>query len=339
MPQLDWFDRVPKVEIHVHLEGSIPHDALWTLVQQYGGPQAVPTLAALVERFTYRDFPHFIATWGWKNSFLRTYADFTFVAEAVARDLARQQIRYAEVFYSPPDFTAQGLQTQPLTEAIRAGLDRVPAIEIALVADLVRDYGPTQGAVTLAEVCEVQHLGVVGITIGGSEHKVPPEVFAPVFATARRKGLRTSAHAGEAAGAASVWGAVRALQVDRIGHGTRALEDPALVAELVARQIPVELCPLSNLRTGVISRIEDHPARHFFDQGMLLSVNTDDPQMFNNSLAEEYRLLETQLNFRRDEIRQLMLQSVTSAWLSDERKRQLALALQADPGWGDGVTR
>src|SRR5215471_733048 len=136
-----WFERLPKVELHVHLEGAIPHPVLWELLQKYGGDPAIPTREDLVRKFVYRDFPHFLELWSWKNQLLRQYEDFEFLAAEVARDLVRQNIRYAEVFYSPPDFRFAGLEPQRLTEAIRKGLQRASGIEIALVADLVRDYG------------------------------------------------------------------------------------------------------------------------------------------------------------------------------------------------------
>src|SRR5512136_716780 len=123
---MDWFEQVPKVELHLHLEGAIPYDALWELIVKYGGDPAVPDREALQRRFAYRDFPHFIETWLWKNQLLREYEDFALIAEAVARDLARQNIRYAEAFFSPSDFARHGLGVQRLTEAIRTGLARVP---------------------------------------------------------------------------------------------------------------------------------------------------------------------------------------------------------------------
>ncbi len=331
---MSWYERLPKVEIHLHLEGAIPHPALWELICKYGGDPEVPSLAALERRLVYRDFPHFLDVWSWKNGYLRESEDFTFLAAAVARDLERQNVRYAEVFFSPPDFAAHGLATQELTAAIRAGLDRVAGIRVALVADLVRDYGPERAAVTLAEVSEVRELGVVGVGIGGSEQKFPPEPFAAVFAEARRRGFRTSAHAGEAAGAASVRGAVDILGVDRIGHGTRAGEDEALLDELAARRIPLEMCPISNVRTGVVASIDEHPVRRFFERGLVVTVNTDDPKMFGSSLAAEYRLLEEDLGFSRDEIRRVILNAVEAAWLPEERKRRLIADLVSDPAWG-----
>jgi adenosine deaminase len=328
-----WYKSVPKVELHIHLEGAIPYAALWALVEKYGGDPSIPDLAALQARFSYRDFPHFINTWVWKNQFLREYDDFTFIAEAVARDLADQNIRYVEAFYSPPDFKRHGLGTQELTWAIRRGLERVSEIKVALVADLVRDFGPQRGAITLREVAEVADLGVIGIGIGGSEQDHPPEPFHEVYEQARQSGFHTSAHAGEAAGAESVWGAIRALKVDRIGHGIRASEDPALLEWLAEQQIPIEMCPISNLRTGVVPSIEAHPIRQYFERGLLVSVNTDDPKMFGNDLAGEYQVLVERLGFSQDEIRTLILQAVQAAWLPAERKAELAASFQADPAW------
>ena len=329
----NWLERIPKVELHLHLEGAIPHAALWELVQKYGGDPTVTSVEELERRFTYRDFPHFIETWIWKNQFLREYEDFTFVAEAMARDLTEQNIRYVEAFYSPPDFARHGLQTGKLTEAIRAGLSAVPGVEIVLVADLVRDFGPERAAVTLAEVSEVRKLGVVGIGIGGSEQSFPPEPFAPVFEQARRNGFRTSAHAGEVAGPPSIWGAIRTLRVDRLGHGTRADEDESLLDYLADYEIPLEMCPISNIRTGVVGSITEHPARRYFERGLVVTVNTDDPKMFGNSLAEEYRLLHEKLGFSRDEIRTLILQAIGASWQSGGRKRALADQFRNNPAW------
>ncbi len=330
---MSWFDRVPKVELHLHLEGAIPLEALWELMRKYGGDPSVPDLAALERRFEYRDFPHFIETWLWKNEFLRELEDFTFIAEAVARDLERQNVRYVEAFYSPPDFAHHGLEAQRLTEAVREGLSRVSGIEVALVADLVRNYGPDRGARTLAEVREVKELGVVGIGIGGSEERFPPEPFAAVFEEARRAGFRTSAHAGEAAGAGSVWGAIRSLRVDRIGHGTRAGEDEALLGHLAEHRIPLEMCPLSNVCTGVVPSLGDHPVRRYFERDIPVTINTDDPKMFGSSLAEEYRLLVERLGFSRREIRSLITGAVGVSWLEEQRKRELLASIEIDPAW------
>ena len=137
----------------------------------------------------------------------------------------------------------------------------------------MRDFGPEKGEVTLSEINEVKELGVVGVGIDGSEREFPPERFEAVFTRARQLGFRTSAHAGEAAGAESIWGAIRHLNVDRIGHGTRADEDNTLFDYLVKQKIPVEMCPISNVRTGVVESYEKHPVRRYYQRGMVLSIN------------------------------------------------------------------
>ncbi|MBN1872951.1 MAG: adenosine deaminase [Anaerolineae bacterium] len=322
------YEILPKLELHLHLEGAIPLDALWALVQKYGGHSDVPDLDALRRRFTYRDFPHFIETWVWKNQFLREYEDFTFIAEAVARNLARQNIIYVEAFYSPADFSSQGLEVQGITQAIRKGLARVPEVEVVLVIDLIRDLGPERAAITLAQVYEVRDQGVTGIGIGGSEQAFPPEPFAEVYERARTLGFHTAAHAGEAAGAESIWGAIRALHVERIGHGTRAEEDPALLDYLAEHQIPLEMCPLSNVCTGVVPSLDVHPIRRYFERGLPVTVNSDDPKMFGNSLAEEYYLLETRLGFTREDIRTLIGNAVRASWLPEDRKTKMSETLK-----------
>lgn len=330
---LAWCAGLPKVELHVHLEGAIPPETLLELIRKYEPDGEVTDTDALARRLRYRDFPHFIEVFLWKQRFLRTSGDYTLIAEAFARDLAAQRIRYAEVFFSPTDAGDPSLTPQQVAAAVRAGLDRVPEVEVALVADLVRDTGPQVAASTLEAVAEVRELGVIGITIGGSEAEFPPELFAPVYDRARELGLRTSAHAGEGAGPASVWGALRALKAERIGHGTRAVEDPELVDHLAATRTPLECCPISNLRTGVVASIGQHPIRSFHDRGLLVTVNTDDPKMFHNSLAEEYAALISQLAFTRDDIRQLVHNAVEVSWLPEARKTRLAAEIDADPAW------
>ena len=328
-----WYERVPKVELHLHLEGAIPHEALWQLIQKYGGDPAVPTIAALQRKFQYRDFPHFIETWVWKNKFLREYDDFTLIAEAVAQNLVAQNVKYAEMFYSPLPFLQQGLETRKLTEAIRAGLGRVKQIETELILDFSRDSGVPDAEKNLGAVMELKALGVIGVGLGGSEQKYPPELYTKIYEKARLTGFHTTAHAGEAAGPESIWGAIRSLKVERIGHGTRAIEDESLMRYLAEKQIPLECCPLSNVRTGVVKSIEDHPVKKFFDAGLLVTVNTDDPAMFGNSLAQEYQMLEERLGFSRDEVRKLILNGIKAAWLTENRKKLLTDKFVKDENW------
>lgn len=332
---LSWSERIPKVELHLHLEGAIPLEILWQLVEKYGGDPTTPNRTALHEAFRYRDFTHFLELWSWKNRFLREYDDFSLVAEGVARGLAEQNVLYAEAFFSPAEFAEAGLQVGRVSEAIRRGLDRVDTVRVALIADLVRDLGPERGARTVEEVGELRDLGVIGIGLGGSEHRFPPEPYAAAFERARKLGLHTTAHAGEAAGPESIWGVLRALQVERIGHGVRAKEDPALIAHLHHDQVALEMCPVSNLRTGVVPCIEQHPVREYFDAGLLLTIGSDDPTLFGTRLSDEYGLLETSLGFRREELRRLVLGGVQASWLAGDEKDALLQQMERHPAWSE----
>jgi adenosine deaminase len=189
---------------------------------------------------------------------------------------------------------------------------------------LVRDTGPQRAASTLDAVLEVAaSAGVVGITIGGSEHDFPPEPFAAVYHRAADGGLHRTAHAGEAAGASSVWGALRALGVERIGHGVRAVEDPGLVTHLVARQVPLDVCPTSNLRTGVARNWEDHPVGALLAAGALVTISTDDPAMFHCDLAGELRTLHDCHGPDLADPERLTLAAVDASWLPPEEKAGL----------------
>ena len=330
---MTWYSKLPKVELHVHLEGAIPHGALFDLIQKYGGDPSLPDVTALARRFEYKNFTQFIDAWSWKNQFLREYEDFSHIAELTAQDMANQNIRYAEMFFSPSLFVRDGLEVQELTHAVRIGLSRVPEIETSLIADLVRDYGPESEMTILKRLNEVKDDGVIGIGLGGSEHEFPPEPFKSLYEEARQMDFHVSAHAGEASGPESIWGAIRHLHVDRIGHGTRAHEDPELLDYLREHRIPLELCPMSNVCTGVVSAMAEHPIREYFERGLIISVNTDDPMMFGTTLDKEYELLVQECGFTRQEICRLILLGVESSWLSEDRKKLLATSFEKEPSW------
>jgi adenosine deaminase len=321
---LSQLEQIPKVELHLHLEGAIPYDALWELIKKYNGTNEIKSIDELKQRFQYKDFTHFIETWVWKNRFLREYEDFTFIAGEVAEDLANQNIIYAEIFYSPPDYYHRNLTPQKITEAIAKGIKPFEdKVKINLVADLVRDFGAEKAMKTLLDINEVRHIGVAGVGIGGSEQHFPPKLFKNVFKKARTLGFKTSAHAGEASGSESVWGALIELETDRIGHGTRAIEDEILIDYLLNTQIPIELCPISNVRTGVVESIENHPVKEYYKRGLKVFLNTDDPKMFNNTLAEEYFHF-LKLGHKLNDVKKMLLNAVDSAWCSvDEKKKMI----------------
>lgn len=314
----------PKVELHLHLEGAIPLPALWALTQKYGqlyetGPATQGDLEA---RFVYTDFPHFLEIWHWKNQFIREEEDFVYIAEQFAHSLLEQNIVYAEAFFSPTDFAKTGLSIGQIAHALRRGLDKVEAVEVALIADLVRDNGPDKAARVLDEVSEVREAGIIGVGIGGSEHKYPASLFPAVFKRARELGLHTTAHAGEADGANSVKDAINLLRVERIGHGTRAIESEAVMTLIELSGVHIEACPTSNVRTQVSKSIATHPIRTFLDRGFKVSVNTDDPVMFNCSMDSEYQVLK-EAGFRSTDIHQLRLNAIEGAWCSHQQKQKL----------------
>ncbi len=333
----DW-STMPKVELHVHLEGAIPLDALWELIEHHGGDPTVRTRSQLNDWFTYRDFAHFIAIWSWMVGFLRTYDDFEFAAEAFASDLAGQNIRYAEAFFSPIDFATAGLAPGEIAMAIRSGLDRVDGIEVALIVDLVRDFGPERAAQTLSAITDVaRDAGVIGIGIGGHEAPYPPGPFASVYRQAREAGFRLTAHAGEDAGPASVWDAVTRLGVDRVGHGIRSIEDPRLIEHLVAHEIPLEVCPTSNVRTGVVAHWDEHPVASLIDAGVVVTINTDDPSMFGTTLAGEFAALCERFSLGDDTVKRLSHAAVESSWADAATRTRLTDEIEA--WWESSVGR
>jgi adenosine deaminase len=317
------FDIIPKIENHLHLEGAIPLDSLWELIRKYGGDTAVPDFHSLEQKFIYSDFNHFIETWIWKNRFIREYDDFSFITASVLDDLVSQNIKYAEIFVSPSSFR-NSLLTQRIIEAISKSIRGNKSIKIRLIIDLVRNFGPENEMRTLYEMNEVKELGIVGIGIGGSEKEFPPGPFRELYEQARKFGFRTTAHAGEAAGTESIWGAIRELGVDRIGHGTQAVNDPELLKYLAGHQIPLELCPLSNYKTRVIDSISSHPVKTYVEMGIPVSINSDDPKMFGNSLSEEYRNLQDVYGFRDEEIIGIILNSINTLWLDENEKINMA---------------
>jgi adenosine deaminase len=318
------FAKIPKIENHLHLEGAIPHETLWQLIEKYGVEVTVNNLDQLKEKFIYRDFNHFIEMWVWKNQFIREYEDFFLISEAVVKDLVKQNVKYAEIFISPSLFK-KTLDTQKIVEAIAKGISKTDGIEIKLIVDLVRDYEPQNEIKTLYEINEVKDCGIIGIGLGGTEHLYPPELFKDIFEQARDFGFHTTAHAGEAAGPESIWGAIRELKVDRLGHGTRAKEDYGLMEYLSVNKIPIEICPISNLRTQVINSIDEHPIMTFIDMGIPFSINTDDPKMFGNSLSEEYETLKRIFNFSFEDIFNIIINSINTTWLNQKEKQNLML--------------
>jgi adenosine deaminase len=323
------FQTIPKIENHLHLEGAIPLETIWQLIQKYGGDKSVFDINQLKEKFVYQDFIQFIKTWSWKNQFIREYDDFALLSNSVFQDLIKQNVKYAEIFISPSLFKNR-LEIQRIVETISTEIRKNNKIHINLIVDLVRDYGAASEMRTLYEINEVKNYGIIGIGIGGSENEYPPELFKGVYEQARQFGFKTTAHAGEASGPKSIWGAINELKVDRIGHGTRAIEDKELLKYLADYKIPIEVCPISNLRTKVIKTMKDHPIKTFIDLGIPVSINTDDPKMFNNSLSEEYQLLKETFNYSRGDINNIIINSIHTTCLDKKDKENLIIEFKKE---------
>lgn len=314
----DVFDRAPKVELHLHLEGAVPLDTLWDLVQKYGGDSAVPTRQSLVEHLQYTSFANFIDTWWWMTGFVRSYDDFEAIATGVAADLAKQHIVYAEASFSPTDFERHGLSPQGIAQAIRTGLAKVPEAQVVLNCDLVRDTGPERATRTLAAVLDVaEETDIRGITIGGSEQAYPPDLFVEVYQQAAAAGMHRTAHAGEAAGPRSVRAALDLLGVERIGHGISTVGDARLLARVVTDQVPLEVCPTSNIRTGVVPDWDNHPVGALLAAGANVTISSDDPTFFHSSVADDLRSVS---NLYNADAQLLTERAISASWLTNAEK-------------------
>ena len=320
----EFIKNMPKVELHLHLEGAFTFEFLYRLIEKYGGDPAISSIADIENKFIFKDFPHFIETWFWKNQFFRSPEDFEASTYFTLENLNRQNVIYAEVFFSPWDFVQFGLQVEAITEAILSGINRAKndfGINCQLIADLCRDYGEETVIDRFKQIIPYRDQGLIGIGLGGSEQKFPPEPFEAVYKLAARRDFHRVAHAGEAAGPESIWGAIEKLGVERIGHGVRAVEDQKLVEFLKEKQIPLEICVTSNLKTGVFHSIQVHPIKQFFDNGLFVTINSDDPTMFGTTITEEYMLLNEKLNFSSESIRKLCLNAIDASFLSSAEKQ------------------
>ena len=301
-----FLEGAPKAELHVHLRGAMPPDFFAGLLEKYTPQQALkdaparfldsfrkygnirPFLRSPVEApvhslFHYHSFDQFLATYLFTSYFCRDVTDFRNLIAAVRAELAEQNIVYAEITVSVFEYLNQGIPMDDLTEALDEATQS-PGVETVWIADLVRNIGPGKAQEILEALLRSRPRGLVGITLGGSEHQFPPAQFEQVYRTARDRGLRLSVHAGEALGPQSVWDALRILGAERIGHGIRSIEDPELVAHLAERRIPLEVCPTSNVRTGVCRNYSDHPLPSLHHAGVPLSLNTDDPHLLRPRL-------------------------------------------------------
>ena len=316
---------IPKVELHLHLEGAVPLETLFGFIQNRGNNKLIKNLEDLKKRLVYSNFTQFIKVWLWKNSFITEYEDFEELSYQVLKSLSQQNVKYVEAFYSPRDFTLRNrkLSACGITESLIEGKKRAFddfGIQSELIVDIVRDYGPRMGMGLIKELSGYLGRGLIGIGLGGSEKLFPAGFFTKVYQEARDRGFRLTAHAGEADGAKSIWAALNELGTERIGHGLRAYEDPRLIDYLRGRQIPLEMCVVSNIKTQVCKSFKEHPAKNYFKEGLMVTVNSDDPSMFDTSITNEYLVLIQKFGFSLAEIRKVNFNSIEASFMTDEEK-------------------
>ena len=290
----DFVLAMPKAELHLHLEGAVEPETLHDL----DPATPVEEFRAL---YSYADFDAFLKAFGAVGKLLRGPADYALATRRLLERLAEQNVRYAEIMLAACVVLWKGQQFAPIFDAVCEATAGSP-VEVRWILDAVRQFGAEQAREVAQLAAERLDRGVVAFGIGGSEERGPAAWFTEVFAFAKHAGLRLTAHAGESMGPESVWAAL-ALGAERIGHGIAAVHDPALMRHLRERDIPLEISITSNLVTGVVTRLEDHPVRRLFDAGVPIVLNTDDPAMFGCTLVGEYRLAARHFGFSEAELR------------------------------------
>lgn len=314
---------LPKAELHVHLEGSIEPATLLELRQRHGMSDA--TLAAADGLYNYEDFTGFLLAFKAVTEHLRTPDDYELITYRLMERLKAETILHAEVIVSVGVCLWRKLDFAAIFEGLdrgRARGERDFGISLLWIFDAVRQFGagPAQQVAELA--IQFKDRNVVAFGIGGDERQAEPKIFADVYAFAAANGLHLTAHAGESAGPDSIWGALN-LGSERIGHGITAAQDPELMEVLSRRQVPIEISITSNLRTGCCARLEDHPVRNFFENGLMITLNTDDPAMFRTTLSREYALAQNHFSFTDEQLRELARNAFEASFLPPEKKLSL----------------
>ena len=318
---------LPKVELHIHLEGAILPTTLLKLAERNHISLPTRDQDRIEEMYQFRDFGQFLDTYRLITSCLRTVDDYTLISYEFGRERARQNIRYSEVTFTIlTNMVVTGLSWQAILEALNQGrrqAQREFGVDWRWIFDIVRNFPETQDQVTtiaLAARDLAPESGVIALGLGGSETEFPPELFTQSFDRAHQSGLACIPHAGETAGPDSILASIQKLHAMRIGHGVRCIEDPNLVEYLHRLQIPLEVCPTSNVRLGIYPDYQSHPLRKLWDAGLYITVNSDDPPMFGTSLNREYEILVDQFGFTADDLDQISLNALHASLLSKPEK-------------------
>ena len=325
-----WLRGLPKAELHLHLEGTIEPETLVALSQRH---DATPlTLAEARKLYTYTNFLGFLDAFKAVSSRLRTPEDYELITYNMVRALAAQGVVHAEVYISfGIIYYWKQTDPEPFVEAIERGrlrAEREFGTTVLWLIDAVRHFGTDEAARVFRRAAELRekYPAIVGIGIGGDEARGPASQFKELYEEARAAGLRLTAHAGESGGPvdgpASIWAALN-IGAERIGHGLAAQHDPHLLEVLAEKQIPVEINVTSNIRTGCCASFAEHPLRSYFEGGLFVTLNSDDPPMFGTTLLDEYMLAHEMYEFTPDQLRELAANAAEASFLPDGQKLAL----------------
>jgi aminodeoxyfutalosine deaminase len=332
---LAWLRSLPKAELHLHLEGSITPETLLELSRRNDANPLTLDQAKLAYRYT--DFPSFLMSFKAVTERLHTPADYETITYNMLRDLAAQGVRHAEAYLSIGilyHFARIDVdEVMAAAERGRTRAERDFGVSLLWIIDAVRHFGVDECARVFTKAARLRETypSVVGIGIGGDEARGPAHDFRDIYAEAKAAGLHLTCHAGESTGPQSVWAAIN-IGAERIGHALTAVQDPDLIAVLAERQIPLELNITSNLKTACCPTLFDHPTRHYFEEGLMITLNSDDPPFFGANLLDEYLLVHREFEFSLDQMRELAANSFEASFLPPERK--LALLGEVESyGW------
>ncbi|GAA2699735.1 adenosine deaminase [Micromonospora olivasterospora] len=324
---------LPKVELHVHHVGSASPRIVAELAARHEGRSPVPADPdKLADYFAFRDFAHFIEVYLSVVDLIRDPEDVWILTHEVARELARQQVRYAELTVTPYSHVRRGIPSPAFCEAIEDARKRAEAdfgIALRWCFDIPGEAGLPAAEETLRICLEDRPEGLVSFGLGGPEIGVPRPQFKPYFDQARAAGLRSVPHAGETTGPQTVWDALRDLGAERIGHGISAAADPELLVYLAERRIALEVCPTSNVRTRAVASLDEHPLPRLVEAGVLVTVNSDDPPMFGTTLNDEYAVAARLLGRGPDGVAALARDAVAASFLAPAEKERIAAEIDA----------
>jgi adenosine deaminase/aminodeoxyfutalosine deaminase len=310
---------LPKAELHLHLEGSVTPETLVELRQRHGKPSTIAEAEVL---YQYKDFTGFLMAFKTLTEDLQDPEDYELITYRLMQQLKAENVLHAEVYVSVGVCLWRKQDFAAIFEGLERGRERGEkqfGVSLLWIFDAVRQFGPEAAQTVFELAAKYRDRNVVAIGIGGDELKAPPELFREQYAYGAAQGLRLTAHAGENAGPESIWGALN-LGAERVGHGLTASQDPELIEELAQRQVTIEICLTSNLKTGCCLQLRDHPIRKYFDQGLMITLNSDDPAMFATSLRREYELAQSEFSFTDEHLRELARNSFEASFLPPDEK-------------------